>query len=50
MRKALLLLAAITLPALAQQKLAAPDLIDLANSGKPGLREAVTSTFDAKTL
>ena len=42
MRTALLLLAAITLPALAQQKLQAPDLIALADSNKPGLRDAIT--------
>jgi enterochelin esterase family protein len=50
MRKALLLFVCLTLSAFAQQKLQAPDLIALANSGKPGLREGVTSTFDAKAL
>ncbi len=38
------------MPAAAQQKLQASDLISLANSGKPGFSEAITSTFAAKTL
>jgi enterochelin esterase family protein len=54
MRTALLLLAAVTLQASAQQnappKLQAPDLIALASSGKPGLRDAVNASFDAKAL
>jgi hypothetical protein len=50
MRTALFLLATLTLPALAQQKMQAPDLIALAQSGKPGLHEAITSSFDAKAL
>lgn len=40
----------MALPAFAQQKMQAPDLIALANSGKPGLRDAITSSFDAKAL
>jgi len=50
MRTALLLLASLTMPAAAQQKLQASDLIALANSGKPGFSEAIASTFAAKTL
>jgi enterochelin esterase family protein len=40
----------LALPALAQQKMQAPELIALAKSGKPGLREAILASFDAKTL
>jgi len=58
MRTALILLAALTLAAPAQQnaqqnaqsKLQAPDLIALASSGKPGLHDAIAASFDAKTL
>jgi enterochelin esterase-like enzyme len=50
MRKALLLLATLALPAFAQQKMQAPDLISLATSGKPGLHDAIVFTFDDKAL
>jgi enterochelin esterase-like enzyme len=46
----LILIAALSQRASAQQKLQAPELIALADSGKPGLREAITSTFEAKAL
>jgi enterochelin esterase-like enzyme len=36
--------------AFAAEKMSAPQLISLANSNSPGLREAITSTFDAKDL
>jgi enterochelin esterase family protein len=50
MRRYLGLIALLTLTAFAQQKMQAPDLIALANSGKPELREAITRTFDARAL
>lgn len=50
MRTAILVLATLTLPSFAQQKLQAPDLIALADSGRPGLREAIAASFDAKAL
>jgi enterochelin esterase-like enzyme len=34
----------------AADKMTAPQLIELARSGKPGLRDAITSTFEAKDL
>ena len=46
---ALLSLCLIT-PALAAEKMSAPQLIDLANSRSSTLRDAVTATFDAKDL
>ena len=39
-----------TLPAAAQQKLSASQLIDLANAHSPTLPQAIASTFDAKDL
>jgi hypothetical protein len=50
MRRYLTLIALLTLPAFAQQKLQAPDLIALAKSGKPELRVAITGTFDSGAL
>jgi len=50
MRKSLVLIALFALPAFAQQKLQAPDLIALAKSRKPGLSAAITGNFDAKAL
>lgn len=55
MLKLSLLLFAVTTPVLAQAnpataKMTAPQLIQLANSGQHGLREAITSTFSAKDL
>ena len=50
MWKATLLALCLTLPAVAQQKLSAPQLIDLANAHSPTLREAIAATFDAKDL
>jgi hypothetical protein len=50
MRKLVLLALSLTLPAVAQQKLSAPQLIDLASAHSPTLPQAITSTFDAKDL
>ncbi|MGA9813355.1 MAG: alpha/beta hydrolase-fold protein [Terriglobales bacterium] len=48
-KRALLLLCFIT-PAIAAEKMSAPQLIDLAKANSASLREAITSTFDAKDL
>jgi enterochelin esterase family protein len=40
----------LALPAIAQRKMQAPELIALAKSGKPGLHEAISASFDAKAL
>ena len=50
MPKHALLLLCLALPAFSQQKPTAPELIQLANSNRPGLREAITTRFDAKDL
>src|SRR5271167_1940209 len=50
MRKLALLTLFLTLPAVAQQKLSAPQLIDLANAHSPTLPQAIATTFDAKDL
>ena len=48
--RGLLLVAMMAVPAWAQQKLDAPDLIGLATSGKPGLHDAIAASFDAAAL
>ena len=40
----------LTISAIAAEKMSAPQLIDLAKSNSPGLRDAVTGTFDAEDL
>jgi enterochelin esterase-like enzyme len=50
MKTALVLFAVFASSALAQQKHQAPDLIALATSGRPGLQDAITSTFDSAAL
>src|SRR5271156_1382212 len=50
MWKSVLLTLCLTLPAVAQQKLSAPQLIDLAKSHSATLETAITATFDAKDL
>ena len=50
MWKAALLTLCLALPAIAQQKLSAPQLIDLANAHSPTLQQAITASFDAKDL
>ena len=50
MRRYPTLIVLLTLPAFAQQRLQAPDLIALAKSGGPELRGAIAGTFDAKAL
>src|SRR5277367_6731822 len=50
MRKLALLTLCLTLPAFAQQKQSAPQLIDLANTHSPTLPQVIASTFDAKDL
>ena len=45
-----LLLACIAVSAIAADKMSAPQLIDLAKSNSAGLRDAITSSFDAKDL
>jgi len=50
MRKLALILLSVTAPALGAEKMSAPQLIDLAKSNPAGLREAITSSFDAKDL
>src|SRR5271163_1820386 len=50
MWKSVLLTLCLTLPAVAQQKLSAPQLIDLAKSHSPTLETAIIATFDAKDL
>ncbi len=50
MWKAALFVLCLALPAVAQQKLSAPQLIDLAKSHSPTLESAITATFDAKDL
>ena len=60
MSKIILLLFAVSTPAFAQtapataaqanSKMSAPQLIQLATSGRPGLREAIASTFNVKDL
>jgi enterochelin esterase-like enzyme len=48
-RSSLLALLLIT-SAFAAEKMSAPQLITMANSNSPGLRDAITATFDAKDL
>ncbi len=50
MWRSTLLALLLTTSALATEKMAAPQLISLANSNPAGLREAITTTFDAKDL
>jgi enterochelin esterase-like enzyme len=50
MKKLALLLLLTTLPALAADKLSAPQLIALAQSNNPGLHDAIFATFDPKDL
>jgi len=50
MWKSVLVILSLTLPAVAQQKLSAPQLIDLAKSHSPTLETAIIATFDAKDL
>ena len=50
MGKLALLSVLLVLPAFAQQKLTAPQLIELAKSNDPGLRDAIIARFDAKDL
>ena len=50
MRKSLVLITLFALPAFAQQKMQAPNLIALAKSGEPGLSAAIAGNFDAKAL
>jgi enterochelin esterase-like enzyme len=50
MWKSALLSLCLALPAVAQQKLTAPQLIDLAKSHSSTLPQAIASTFDAKDL
>ena len=50
MRKFSLLSLCLTISAIAAEKMSAPQLIDLAGSNSPGLRESITDTFDAKDL
>src|ERR1700681_3058867 len=45
-----LLLVCIAVCAIAADRISAPQLIDLARSNSPGLRDAITSSFDAKDL
>ena len=40
----------LCIPAIAAEKMSAPQLIDLAKSNPAGLHDAVTGTFDAKDL
>ena len=48
-KRGLLLLCFIA-PAIAAEKMTAPQLIDLAKSNSADLREAITATFDARDL
>jgi len=50
MWRSTLLALLLTTPALATEKMSAPQLISLAKSNSPSLRDAVTTTFDAKDL
>jgi len=50
MWRSTLLALLLTTSALATEKMAAPQLISLANSNPAGLREAIITTFDAKDL
>jgi enterochelin esterase-like enzyme len=50
MWKAALFSLCLTLPAIAQQKLSAPQLIDLANAHSADLPAVITASFDAKDL
>jgi enterochelin esterase-like enzyme len=47
---ALVFVVFLILPAFAAEKLSAPQLIELAKANSPGLRDAITATFDAKDL
>ena len=50
MWKLSLLLFCFAIPVIAAEKMSAPQLIDLAKSHGAGLRDAITSSFDAKDL
>lgn len=50
MRKFALLLLCLAAPAIAAEKMSAPQLIDLAKSNGSGLRDAIVASFDAKDL
>ena len=50
MRKFVLLLLCLAAPAIAAEKMSAPQLIDLAKSNGSGLRDAIVASFDAKDL
>ncbi len=50
MWKCALLLLCFTTPAIAAEKMTAPQLIDLAKANSAGLRDAITASFDAKDL
>jgi enterochelin esterase-like enzyme len=48
--RALSICLVLTMPALAAEKLSAPELIDLAKNHSASLHEAITASFDAKDL
>ncbi len=50
MWKRALLLLCLVAPAIAAEKMNAPQLIDLAKSNSPGLRDGIAASFDAKDL
>src|ERR1700690_2167271 len=50
MLKHALLLICFAIPVIGADKMSAPQLIDLAKSNSAGLRDAITSSFDAKDL